>query len=181
MSNERNKLSLFEQTILPHLDAAYNLARWIMANDQDAEDMVQEAYLRAYQYFTGYHGGNSRSWLLTIVRNTCYTWLKENRSQALTVELDDEILDGDAESIDPETILQRNANQQVMRNALERMAVGYRELIVLRELEGLSYKEIALIAGIPIGTVMSRLARARQQLKNCLASLSKNKEGLNGL
>lgn len=180
MSNEQNKLSLFEQTILPHLDAAYNLARWIMANDQDAEDMVQEAYLRAYQYFVGYHGGNSRSWLLTIVRNTCYTWLKENRSQALAVELDEEILDGDADSIDPETILQRNINHQVVRKALESLAVGYRELIVLRELDGLSYKEIAVIAGIPIGTVMSRLARARQQLKNCLASASKNKEGLNG-
>lgn len=171
MSNEQNKLSSYEESLLPHLGAAYNLARWIMGNDQDAEDMVQEAYLRAYKYFTGYQGGNSRSWLLTIVRNTCYTWLRQNRSQELSVDLEDEIYDSESEKLNPEILLQHNLNHQQVRSALEKLTPEYRELIVLRELEGMSYKEITQIAGIPIGTVMSRLARGRQQLKECLAQM----------
>lgn len=180
MAKERNNLPLFEQTVLPHLDAAYNLARWIMNDDQDAEDMVQEACLRAYQYFVGFQGGNSRSWLLTIVRNTCYTWLRQNRAQKLTLELNEEIYDDESQSINPEVFLQLRANHQLVRKALESLPVEFRELIVLRELEGLSYKEIAGVAGIPMGTVMSRLARAREQLRQCLLRLS-NEEGSNGL
>lgn len=172
MSPENHQLSAFEETILPHLDAAYNLARWIMANDQDAEDMVQEAYLRAYKYFVGFQGANSRSWLLTIVRNTCYTWLRENRAGDLTVELDDGLYADDAENHNPEIIFQHNANHQLIRQAMEDLPAEFRELIVLRELEGLSYKEIAGIAGIPIGTVMSGLARARQRLKHCLTKIN---------
>ena len=170
MSKERNTLPLFEQTILPHLDAAYNMARWIMGDDQDAEDMVQEAYLRAYQYFDGFQGGNSRSWLLTIVRNTCYTWLRQNRAQKLSVELDEEIADDEPQSANPEILAQIRANSHSIRAALGKLPVEFRELIVLREIEGLSYKEIAGVAGIPIGTVMSRLARARQHLKRCLVN-----------
>ena len=139
MSHEPDRLSLFEQTIVPHLDAAYNLARWIMSNDQDAEDMVQEAYLRAYQYFGGYHGGNSRAWLLTIVRNTCYTWLKENHALTAMVELDEELRAGEPETIDPETVLQSASDQQLLRQGLEKLPVEFRELIVLRELEDMSY------------------------------------------
>jgi RNA polymerase sigma-70 factor (ECF subfamily) len=175
-SSQRGAQSHFEQTILPHLDAAYNLARWIMSNDQDAEDMVQEAYLRAYQYFSGFHGDNSRAWLLTIVRNTCYTWLKENRSLSVMVDLDEEMLDGDADTIDPESVLQRASSLQLIRQALEKLPVEFRELIVLREFEEMSYKEIASITGIPMGTVMSRLARARQQIKRCLAK-TQHQEG----
>lgn len=180
MLNERKQRLLFEQTILPHLDAAYNLARWIMGNDQDAEDMVQEAYLRAYQYFVGFQGGSSRAWLLTIVRNTCYTWLRQNRAQGLVVELEDELQDDHTESINPEKMLQLHANRQHLLAALEKLPTEFRELIVLRELEEMSYKEIAGVAGIPIGTVMSRLARARQQLKRCLVSTD-SEGGPNGL
>ena len=175
---ERNKLSLFEETILPHLDAAYNLARWIMNNDQDAEDMVQESYLRAYKYFAGYQGGNSRSWLLTIVRNTCYTWLRQNRAQALTIDLDDEIYSSESDLLNPEMLLQHNASHQMVRRALAKLPPEFRELIILREIEGMSYKQIANIAGIPIGTVMSRLARSRQRLKECLSQLF-DEEGTN--
>ncbi len=168
---EGNKLSQFEETILPHLDAAYNLARWIMSNDQDAEDMVQESYLRAFKYFAGYQGGNSRSWLLTIVRNTCYTWLRQNRAQALTVDLDDEVYTSESDMLNPEVFLQDTNSHQMVRRALAKLPAESRELIVLREMEGLSYKEIANITRIPIGTVMSRLARSRQRLKECLSRL----------
>jgi len=168
MSQDRSKISLFEETILPHLDAAYNLARWIMSNDQDAEDMVQEACLRAYKYFLGFQGTNSRSWLLTIVRNTCYTWLRQNRAQELTVELDEEISQIETDIFNPETLLLNTIDQQLVRHTLEELPVEFRELIILREVEELSYKEIANIIGIPIGTVMSRLARARERLKQSL-------------
>lgn len=171
MSGEQNKLSSYEESLLPYLGAAYNLARWIMGNDQDAEDMVQEAYLRAYKYFTGYHGGNSRAWLLTIVRNTCYTWLRQNRSQELSTDLEDELYNSESKMLDPEVLFQHNLNHQMVRSALEKLTVEYRELIILRELEGMSYKEIAQITGIPLGTVMSRLARGRRQLKECLARI----------
>ncbi len=180
MSTQKNQLSLYEEALLPHLGAAYNLARWIMGNDQDAEDMVQEAYLRAYQYFGSYQGGNSRSWLLTIVRNTCYTWLRQNRSQELSVTLEDEIYTSDSETLDPENVFQHSLDHQLVRRALEKLAVEYRELIVLRELEGMAYKEIALMTKIPIGTVMSRLARGRQRLKDCLEQMM-DEEGSHGL
>jgi RNA polymerase sigma-70 factor (ECF subfamily) len=180
MSTQKNQLSLYEEALLPHLGAAYNLARWIMGNDQDAEDMVQEAYLRAYQYFGSYQGGNSRSWLLTIVRNTCYTWLRQNRSQELSLDLEDEIFTSDSEALDPESLFQHSLDHQLVRRALEKLPVEYRELIVLRELEGMAYKEIALMTKIPIGTVMSRLARGRQRLKDCLAQIM-DEEGSHGL
>lgn len=173
MSKEGNNLDQFEQAILPHLDAAYDLARWIMNNDQDAEDMVQEACLRAFQYFVGFQGGSSRAWLLTIVRNTCYTWLQQNRAQVLAVELDDELYDSDMEVANPEAALQLHSSHHQLHSALEKLPVEFRELIVLRELEEFSYKEIAGIAGIPMGTVMSRLARARQQLRRQLAALDR--------
>jgi RNA polymerase sigma factor (sigma-70 family) len=178
MAREENRIAEFEHTVLPYLDAAYNLAHWIMNNDQDAEDMVQEAYLRAYKYFSGFHGTNSRAWLLSIVRNTCYTWLRENRTAEFATELDEDFYDHDNELSNPEALLQQYLNQALVRKALEELPVRLREIIVLRELEGLSYKEIASIAEIPMGTVMSRLARAHQQLKQALILLNE-KEGLN--
>jgi RNA polymerase sigma factor (sigma-70 family) len=169
MSKEQNKQDLFEQTILPHIDAAYNLARWLINDGQDAEDIVQESFLRAYKYFRSFQGGNSRSWLLAIVRNTCYNWLHQNQAQGQTmVELDDEMTGDEMDMGNPEQFLQIKADHQLVSSALEKLPVEYRELIVLRELEELSYKEIALITRIPLGTVMSRLARARQHLKERL-------------
>ncbi len=180
MSQEQKKLSRFEETVLPHLDAAFNLARWIMNNDQDAEDMVQEAYLRAYKYFNSYQGMNSRAWLLTIVRNTCYSWLRKNRENELAVELDEEIYDGEYESHDPEALFQARSDHHLVRSALEALPAEFREVMILRELEDFSYKEIANITGIPMGTVMSRLARAHKHMKQVLVQLA-NKEGENEL
>ena len=160
---EQNKLTRFEQIVLPHLDAAYNLARWLTRNDADAEDVAQEAVLRAFKFFGGFHGGDSRAWLLTIVRNTCYTWLQQNRALELTTPFNEEI--HSVEGANPETILVEGADRQLLKQALEELPVEFREVVILRELEGLSYKEIANIVDVPVGTVMSRLARARKRLQ----------------
>jgi RNA polymerase sigma factor (sigma-70 family) len=158
----------FERALLPHLDAAYNLARWLTRDDHDAEDLVQASYLRALRFFGGYHGSNNRAWLLTIVRNTCYTWLKQNRARGTARPFDEEIHGAGPESMDPERQLLREDQKQSVRRAVEELPVDLREVIVLREMEGLSYKEIAAIAEIPQGTVMSRLARARERLRQRL-------------
>jgi RNA polymerase sigma-70 factor (ECF subfamily) len=164
-----NQVEIFEQAVLPHLDAAHNLARWLTRNDHDAEDVVQEAYLRAYQFFGGFHGGDGRGWLLTIVRNTCYTWLEKNRRRQPAARFDEEIHSRASTGTSPETLSMQGENQQLVRQAVEALPLEFREVIVLRELEGLSYKEIAGIVGIPMGTVMSRLARARERLHESLA------------
>jgi RNA polymerase sigma factor (sigma-70 family) len=166
---EQTQLIRFEHAVLPHLDAAYNLARWLTRNEQDAEDVVQEACMRAFKYIGGFYGGDSRAWLLTIVRHTCYTWLRHNRAHELTTPFDETIHDLECNSLNPETLLLHNADQQILRQALEALPVEFREVMVLRELEGLSYKEIGAIADIPLGTVMSRLARARKRLQHDLA------------
>lgn len=158
----------FEDAVLPHINAAYNLARWLTRNDHDAEDVVQESYLRALKSFGGFHGFDGRPWLLTIVRNTCYTWLKRNRSPELLCEFDEAIYLRETDESDPETSLVRSVERQVVRQALEGLPVEFREVMVMRELEELSYKEIAAVAGIPMGTVMSRLARARKKLQTSL-------------
>ena len=146
--------------------AAYNLARWLTRDEHDAEDVVQEAYLRAFQFFDGFHGGNSRAWLLTIVRHTCYTWLRKNRAHE-SVAFDEE-LDFVESSVSAEELVLHKTDRQLLRHALEELPVEFREVIVLRELEDLSYKEIASIVGVPLGTVMSRLARARHRLQQSL-------------
>ena len=166
---DRNQISQFEALISPHLDAAYNLARWLVRNDQDAEDMVQDACLRALKFFSGFRGADSRAWLLTIVRNTCYTRLRQHRAHELDVPLNADSYNADCDTFNPETVVQRSADSQRLRQALEELPVEFREAIVLRELEGLSYKAISNIADIPIGTVMSRLARARRRLQQTLA------------
>jgi RNA polymerase sigma-70 factor (ECF subfamily) len=159
----------FEAVVLPHLPAAYNLARWLMRNDQDADDVVQEAYLRAFKFFSGYRGGESRTWLLTIVRNTCYSWLQRNRSHELTVSIDEAQEDLTIDFANPELRLVRNADALMVREALAELPLEFREVMVMRELEELSYKEIAAVADLPIGTVMSRLARGRKRLYSVLA------------
>jgi len=160
---DQNELTAFNTAVLPHLDAAYNLARWLTRNDQDAEDVVQEASLRAFKYWKGFSGRDCRSWLLAIVRNTFYSWLRQKSVQpALTP--DGEIDDVEEDVPNPESMLLQNADRELLKAALEDLPVEFREAIVLREMEGLSYKEIADIEAVPIGTVMSRLARARKRL-----------------
>ena len=156
----------FEELVMPHLDAAYNLARWLAGNDHDAEDIAQEACMRAFRFCGGFRGGNSRSWLLTIVRNTAYTWLKKNRSKNFISIADDE-LEKIEDPAEPAAAL-HHADAGVLRTALEELPLEFREALVLRELEGFSYKEIADVADVPVGTVMSRLARARRHLQNHL-------------
>ena len=166
---ERAELIRFEQAVLPHLDAAYNLARWLTGNGHDAEDVVQDSYVRALKFFGGFRGDNARPWLLAIVRNTCYTWLRRNRMDEPTTELDENAPVVDPSSATPESILLAAARTELVRQALEALPAGFREIVILRELEGMSYKEIAEIASIPVGTVMSRLARARARLQKLLS------------
>ena len=166
---DANKIVSFEQTVLPHLDAAYNLARWLTRNEHDAEDVVQEAYMRAFEFYAGFYGTDGRRWLLTIVRNTCYTWLRRDRAGELSTPFDEEIHREEVASPNPEELLLENADRQHLQDALEELPVEFRETLVLRELEELSYKEIADVSGVPVGTVMSRLARARDRLKDALA------------
>jgi RNA polymerase sigma factor (sigma-70 family) len=154
----------FERTLLPHLDAAYNLARWLTRNDHDAEDLVQAAYLRALKSFGGFRGADGRAWLLAIVRNACYTWLEQKRARGPAMAFVEEIHGVESHAMDPEKLVLRAEDQELVRRTVEHLPLELREVLVLRELEGLSYKEIAVIAGIPMGTVMSRLARARERL-----------------
>jgi RNA polymerase sigma-70 factor, ECF subfamily len=156
----------FEQLVLPHLDAAFNLSRWLLKSRADSEDVAQEAMLRAYRFFRGFHGGDARSWLLQIVRNTCYTWLEKNRPVELMTEFDEEL--HPQPSVSPEALAIAGSNREHLARALETLPPRFREVLVLRELEGCSYKEIASITAIPIGTVMSALARARQRLQRAL-------------
>jgi RNA polymerase sigma-70 factor (ECF subfamily) len=160
------KLALFEQSVMPHLDAAYNLARWLTRTGPDAEDLVQEAYLRAFRSFETFQGQDARAWLLAVVRNTCFTWLKKKGGQP-TIEFD-EHMHGADETPSAESVLLNRAALGSLNNCLEALPLEFREAIVLRELEELSYQEISDIARVPIGTVMSRLARARKRLQQCL-------------
>lgn len=163
------KIELFEQTVLPHLNAAYNLARWLTRNEHDAEDVVQESYLRALHSFHGFQlGRDGRAWLLKIVRNTCYTWLRKNRPQEIAGQFDEHSASAPQSHSNPETALIAKANAQLIRETLEHLSIEHRELLILRELEGFSYKEISQIVDIPLGTVMSRLSRARTELQNLL-------------
>ena len=157
----------FEQLILPHLDAAYNLARWLTRNTHDAEDVVQDACVRALKYLGAFHGTDARAWFLAIVRNACYDWFGRNRPAEIAPGDATDVIDlaVDPAAITPEQALLRNAETQALADAIAALPVGFREVLVLRELEELSYKEIARIVDIPIGTVMSRLARARGLLQ----------------
>jgi RNA polymerase sigma-70 factor (ECF subfamily) len=167
---QKAELTSFEDVMLPHLDAAHNLARWLLRNEQDAQDVVQEVYLRAFKSFGGFHGSNGRAWLLTIVRNTSYTLLKKNQAVDLTTTFDEELHTSSHESVSPTTILEQSENAALIREAINELPAEFREILTLRHQEGLSYKEIADIAQIPPGTVMSRLARARAKLREYLAA-----------
>jgi RNA polymerase sigma-70 factor, ECF subfamily len=157
----------FEEVVLPHLDAAYRLARWLMRDDPDAEDAVQEASLRAFRYFRTFVGGNGRAWFLRIVRNTCVGW-RGHRFQASTDLFDEEQHSKPQPMLDPETLLLQADGLRLLERAMGNLPVRFRELLVLRELEGLSYRELGEVIGIPTGTVMSGLSRARQALGRAL-------------
>ena len=164
-----SRLPLFEQAILPHLNAAYNLARWLTGHDQDAQDIVQEACLRAFRAFDGFYGGDGRAWLLMIVRNTAYTSLQKTKVAFLTTPFDEEIHgEAQVETSDPAAALQLSEDAQQLHAAMEDLPPEFREALILRHQEGLSYQKIAEVAGIPPGTVMSRLARARARLRKSL-------------
>jgi RNA polymerase sigma-70 factor (ECF subfamily) len=167
--DERERLQLYEQKVLPHLDAAYNLARWLAGNDHDAQDVAQEASLRAFRFFGSFRGENARAWLLSIVRNTFYTWLRKNRPAENLVEIDDETLSIEDGSTGGESANPPFADADAVRRAIAELPVEFREIVILREMEGFSYKEIADLAEVPIGTVMSRLARARRLLQKRLS------------
>src|ERR1700746_1103326 len=161
----------FEQLVLPHVDAAFNLARWLLRRREDAEEVAQEALLRACRFFRGFHGGDARAGLLQIVRNTCYSWLEKNRPRELMVEFDEELHPQPVAT--PESIAITRNDRERLTRALEALPSRFREVIVLRELEGCSYREIATIMSIPIGTVMSTLSRARRQLQLALNNPAK--------
>jgi RNA polymerase sigma-70 factor (ECF subfamily) len=155
--------------LVEHLDAAYNLARWLMRNEAEAEDSVQEAYLRAISHFAGFRGGDGRAWMLTIVRNTCYSRLKRKGASGQNTDFDEAVHSAAGrQTPNPETVLLLAERTELVRKSLAELPAEYREILVLRELEQMSYQEIANIAGIPLGTVMSRLSRARQQLQQTL-------------
>jgi RNA polymerase sigma-70 factor (ECF subfamily) len=160
----------FAEMALPHLDAAYNLARWLTRDTSDASDVVQEAMLRALRFFASYRGGSGKSWLLTIVRNTAVDWMRTNRPAQIAVQIgDDDPFENIADSgEDPEAALIRMGDRQQLDRLIAALPADFRECLVLRELEELSYKEIAAVTGVPIGTVMSRLARARQLMQRAL-------------
>lgn len=175
---ETGERERFERVVMPHLDAAFNFARWLLRSRTDAEDVAQESLVRAWRFFGGFHGGDARAWLLQIVRNTSYTWLEKNRASDMSTEFD-ENLHGDRsfvagaagiEPVTPETAAIAADERERLTRALESLPPRSREVLVLRELEGYSYKEIAAIVSMPIGTVMSTLARAREKLQSILSS-----------
>jgi RNA polymerase sigma-70 factor (ECF subfamily) len=167
---EQSRLRRFNEIAVPHLDAAYNLARWLTRNEHDAEDVVQEAYLRAFKFFDGYRGGEARAWILKIVRHTCFTWLARNRPAEVVASIDDDE-DERAAAVqstvrsDPETLLLQRLDSELLNRLIDKLPSPFREILVLREIEELSYREIAEVLTLPIGTVMSRLARARERLQ----------------
>jgi len=168
---EYNHLPSFEQVVLPHLDAAYNLARWLTRNEQDAQDIVQEAYLRAFRFFPAFRGGDARAWIMKIVRNTCYTSLRESRPLQGAMEFDKNLFTPDSRAPNPEEVVLQNDSGTLVRKALEKLPTNFREVLILRELDGMSYKEIAEITGMAAGTVMSSLSRARVRLRQALKDL----------
>jgi RNA polymerase sigma factor (sigma-70 family) len=174
----QEKLRRFEEQISPHLKSAYNLARWLTRSHEDAEDVVQEAFLRAFSAFESFRGEDAKPWLLTIVRNASLTWLKRNRNAGATIGFEEAPEDPSERSPDPEELLLISSDREQVRRALEQLPSDFREAVILREMEGLSYKEISATIGVPLGTVMSRLSRGRDWLKRILTTqrLSSPKE-----
>ena len=171
--DEKEKARKFELMVMPHLDSAYNLARWLTRDEANAEDLVQMAYLRAFKFFDGFRGDDARAWLLTIVRNAYFTSLRDNQHETGHVSFDEEMHVSLDEQMglaanDPEQVLVARDTQRMVNQALEKMPSVFREVIVLKEINELSYKEIADITDVPLGTVMSRLARGRKMLGDYL-------------
>ncbi len=171
-----HEMERFNESVLPYLDAAHNLARYLLRDPHEAEDAVQEAFLRAIRHFDSFRGVDGRAWLLSIVRNACFTQFRRRRSGGDAVEFDEEIHFSEQELSGPEAELSSTIASESVRNALAQLAFEFREVLVLRELEGLSYKEIAQVTGVPIGTVMSRLARGRKQLLLALGAGAKEND-----
>jgi RNA polymerase sigma-70 factor (ECF subfamily) len=165
----------FEDVVLPHLDAAYRLARWLMRNEHDAEDVVQDASLRAFRYFRTFSGGNGRAWFLSIVRNLCFSWRGRGPEPSADV-FDEEQHSSALQALDPESLLLQAADVQLIKRTLSSLPHRFREMLVLRELEGLSYKELAVVLGVPVGTVMSGLSRARQAFRRSLDAQLKRRD-----
>ncbi|MDB5764392.1 MAG: polymerase subunit sigma [Herminiimonas sp.] len=180
---DSEKKKRFQALMLPHLNSAFNLACWLTRSRQDAEDVVQEAYLRAFKFFDSFHGEDGRAWLLTIVRNTFYTWYQENHEQRQNMLFDEALHSFEATDAvgmkhadnNPETLLMHKDSERLLQQALEALPLEFREVMVMREMEDLSYKQIAGIVGIPIGTVMSRLGRGRRLLAKILAPVNQEK------
>jgi RNA polymerase sigma-70 factor (ECF subfamily) len=177
VSTEPNTTRRFREVVLPHLDAAFNLARWLTRSDDDAADVVQDACMRAFKSFDGFRGADGRPWLLAIVRNACWDWLRTHRGREFDVMFDEDVHSAETEAwtpssaADPQALLVVADERRLVNEALDRLPVPYREVVILRDMEDLSYKEIAAVAAIPIGTVMSRLARARKLLMRELDGL----------
>lgn len=170
---EPPELERFEAVVLPHLSAAYRLARYLMRNDSDADDVVQEAFLRALKYFGGFRGEGatqSRAWLLAIVRNMAHTWRRRLHTGSSTTEFDETVHSEAIADEHPGSALSRRDLRETLAEVLDRLPPEFREVIVLREMEGLSYKEISEVADVPVGTVMSRLSRARKRLQEALSA-----------
>jgi RNA polymerase sigma factor (sigma-70 family) len=164
--------------MLPHLSAAYTLARYLMRNEYEADDVVQDAFLRALKYFGGFRGEGSRAsraWLLAIVRNTAYSWRRHQRADLSAVEFDEALHSEGITEEHPEAVFSRSASRATLAETLDQLPLEFREVIVLRELEGLSYKEISAVAGVPVGTIMSRLSRARKRLSEALTATDKER------
>ena len=170
------KLELFEEIILPHLNSAYNLARWLTRNEHDAQDVVQESYLRAFRFFDGYHGGEPKAWLLAVVRNTCHTWRRREKRDVTKVLFDEAAHTPDPDTPNAEERLVEATKMNTLRHCIETLPVEFREVLVMRELEEMSYQQVADVAGLPVGTVMSRLSRARKRLEECAG---RRKSGVN--
>jgi RNA polymerase sigma-70 factor (ECF subfamily) len=166
---DSRRIERFEQVVLPHLDSAYNLARWLTGNAHDAEDVVQGAFLKAVKFFDSFRGGDARPWLIAIVRRACCDWLERNRPHQAQALFDEDLPCDPSGDADPVELVLRKEDQELLRHALNELPIEFREVLVLRELEGLSYKEIGVVTKLPSGTIMSRLARARERLRRSLA------------
>jgi RNA polymerase sigma-70 factor (ECF subfamily) len=167
INSPESRLRLFEETILPHLNAAYNLARWLTRNEHDADDVVQEAYLRAFRFFDSYRGGDGKSWLLEVVRNTCFTFQRREKRHGTSVEFDEASHTPSVSPPDAEEALVVAGEQTILKDCIEGLPDAFRGILVMRELEEMSYRQISEVAGLPPGTVMSRLSRARKRLEEC--------------
>ena len=173
VATPESKLRLFEEVILPHLNAAYNLARWLTRNEHDAEDVVQEACMRAYRFFDGYRGGDGKSWLLEVVRNTCFTLHRREKKNLTSVEFDEAAHGKGLGAPSAEELLIEASRRGILQDCIEALPEPFREVVVMRELEEMSYQQIAGVAGVPAGTVMSRLSRARKRLEDCVQGREK--------